>query len=731
MPEWLRESGSAPQAIGGPQAYEQEVPEWAREAGVSESPVAEQSEDEGVPDWLKGLGAAAAGAAAVSALQREPEPEAKPVTDWLSSLRQATPEMAEEQAQAAAEEEALPEWLRESGSAPQAIGGPQAYEQEVPEWAREAGVGESPVAEQPEDEGVPDWLKGLGAAAAGAVAVGALQREPEPESQPAPDWLSGLRQTAPEMEAEQAAEAEAAEIPEWLRDTGAAPQAIGGPQAYEQEIPEWLRESETTPPIAFETPAEPTEEGEVPEWLRDLTPAAAAVGVAAVAEAEPEPEEAAEEIEEQEPETAEGMSDVAKAALAGAATVAALGAVKGSKAEAAPAPSEMPAWLKELRQEQQTTQSTLQSAPAESTELPQAEIPEWLEALRPKGPPPASLGAETPSEVEGPLAGIANVLPPAPLMGQIQGAPLKLQFETSAEDLARAGVLKELLGQPTAAPASLEQFVVKSSPIRRRTLRWAMAALFIFVLMIPGAIDLNGWLSSLSGGKVEILPNVKTMVVPATVSALAAQIKALPANSKVLVIFDYDATQAGEMNRIAQALLKGLSTRNVQVEIASLNPQGIALAEQVMKSVPEIQQISYLGYAPGQANGVQDVLAHRGDVKLVMELAASADTVRWWAEQMKASQVNLPLVVGISAGAETLTMPYVQSQQVVGMVSGWPGALAFLKGTTLINTYPPDVQRDYQVALESVSLANYTLAVLIVIGLIAALFGGTRKGARS
>jgi hypothetical protein len=215
------------------------------------------------------------------------------------------------------------------------------------------------------------------------------------------------------------------------------------------------------------------------------------------------------------------------------------------------------------------------------------------------------------------------------------------------------------------------------------------------------------------------------------VSALAAQIKALPANSKVLVIFDYDATQAGEMNRVAQALLQGLSTRNVQVEIASLNPQGIALAEQVMKSVPEIQQISYLGYAPGQANGVQDVLAHRGDVKLVMELAASADTVRWWAEQMKASQVNLPLVVGISAGAETLTMPYVQSQQVVGMVSGWPGALAFLKGTTLINTYPPDVQRDYQVALESVSLANYTLAVLIVIGLIAALFGGTRKGARS
>jgi hypothetical protein len=258
-----------------------------------------------------------------------------------------------------------------------------------------------------------------------------------------------------------------------------------------------------------------------------------------------------------------------------------------------------------------------------------------------------------------------------------------------------------------------------------------MAALFIFVLMLPGAIDLNGWLTGLSGEKIDILPNVKTMVVLPAVSALAAQIKALPPNSKVLVVFDYDATQAGEMNRIAQALLTGLATRNAQIETASLNPQGIALGEQVLKGVPAIQQIPSLGYAPGQANGVQNVLARMGDVKLVVELGASADTVRWWAEQMKASGVTIPLVVGISAGAETLTMPYVQSQQVAGMVSGWPGALAFLKGTTLINTYPPDVQRDYQVALEAVSLSNYTLAALIIVGLIAALFGGTRKGTRS
>jgi hypothetical protein len=793
LPEWLREPGTAPQAIGGPQAHEEEVPEWLRESGTSEVPTpTAQAEEEGVPDWLQGLGMAAAGATVVGAVQGEPEPEPKPETDWLASLRQATPEMEAEQAQ---EEEALPEWLRESGTAPQATGGPQAYEEEVPEWLRESGTSESPdIAAQAEEEGVPDWLKGFGAAAAGAAAMGVLQGEPAPESKPATDWLSSLRQAAPEMEAEQAAEKEEAEIPEWLHETGAAPQAIGGQQAYEQEVPEWLREesgvsepqstteseseagvpdwlqglgvatagaaavaavsrgaeptaetempdwlreAEPTPAITFETPTETIEQGEVPEWLRDLTPAAAVAGTAAIAQPgpeetveEPEPPEEIEEIEP-EPETADEGSGIAKAALAGAAAAAALGAVKGSKAEAAPASAEMPSWLKELRQEQETAQTTIQVPPAEAAGLTQAEIPAWLEALRPQGQPLTPLGAETPSEAEGPLAGIANALPPAPLMGQVQGAPMKLQFETSAEDLARAGVLKELLGQPTAAPASLEQFVVKSSAIRRRSLRWTMAALIIFVLMLPGALSLNGLLTSMAGEKVEILPNVQTMYVPAAVTSMAVQIKALPESAKVLVVFDYDATQSGEMKHIAQALLKGLATRSAQIEIASLNPQGVSLAQQVLKDFPEIQQLPSLGYAPGQANGVQDVLVRMGDAKLVVELAASADTVRWWAEQMKTSHVNIPLVVGISAGAETLTVPYLQSKQITGMVSGLPGALAFLKGTTLINAYPPDVQRDYQVALDGVSLANYTLAVLIIIGLIAALFGGKRKGTRS
>ena len=168
IPGWMgADSEVSSQAIGGPQGYEQDIPDWLRETSApletAEEPPVAQAEDEGVPDWLKGLGAAAAGAAALSALtpeeSTEPAPE-RPATDWLSALRRATPEIDAEQAA----EETVPGWMgTDSEVSSQAIGGPQAYDQDIPDWLREETAPGAP--ERPaEDEGTPDWLKGLGAA---------------------------------------------------------------------------------------------------------------------------------------------------------------------------------------------------------------------------------------------------------------------------------------------------------------------------------------------------------------------------------------------------------------------------------------------------------------------------------------------------------------------------------------------------------------------------------------
>ncbi len=680
-------------------ALRQAAPEMEAEQAAAEEQPAAQAEEEGVPDWLRGFGAATAGAAGAFAEEQQPEeitPQ-KPPTDWLSALRQAAPEMEAEQA--AAEE--VPEWMREeTGVSPEAIGGPQAYEQEVPEWLRETGVVAAPASPQIKEEGVPDWLREeTDATLETTQAPTAAQAE---EEAGVPDWLRGLGGAA-------AVGAAAA----------AAPRAE---EPAEEGLPDWLREAEPAPALTFEEPqAEEAVPGEMPDWLRELTPTAAATG-AAMAAAEPEVEEP-EEIEP--PEEAAEAEPEAEGGILAAATIAAgvAGAAKRLEKEEA-APAEMPEWLKEIRQEQQVAKKAIPVPPSEVTGLTQAEIPAWLEALRPTEEVAAPQEAEAPLEMEGPLAGIANALPPAPIMGELQGPAVKLQFAISAEDQARAGILKELLTQHAVAPAAVEQFVVKGSVIRRRTLRWIVAFLILGAIFLTKGIDIN------AVAPVPLVPKVQEMVLLPAVREAAFEISKLaqlPPDSKVLVVFDYDATQAGELNRVADALLRSPALGNTQIEVASLNPQGSAVAQMVLKDLPGLKYTD-LGFVPGQVNGVQSLLAQAGDVKLIIDLAASPETVRWWAEQMKANHAEIPLVVGVSAGAEPLTMPYLQSGQVKGLVSGFPGAVTYLNATGVMATLDPtDQLNNYQAPLDGLALANYVMVALIVAGLIGALLRGSRR----
>jgi hypothetical protein len=390
-------------------------------------------------------------------------------------------------------------------------------------------------------------------------------------------------------------------------------------------------------------------------------------------------------------------------------------------------PEEMPTWLKEIRQEQQAAKKAIPVPPPEAEELIQAEIPVWLEALRPKEEAAAPIEAETPSETEGPLAGIAGALPPAPMMGEMHGQPAKLQYAISAEDQARAGVLKELLAQHAVAPASVEQYLVKGSAIQRRALRWTVAFLIILALLVPIGFDLNQLTGlPLMPSATSLVPSPAVMPAVGSAAVTIAQVAQMPAGSKVLVVFDYDAAQAGELNRVAQALLQSPALRNAQLEVASLNPQGSAMAQSVLESVPGVRYTD-LGFAPGQVNGVQSLLSEAGDVKLIIELSASPETVRWWVEQLRVNRSEIPLVIGVSAGAEPLAMPYLQSGQVKGLVSGFPGAVAYLNATGMMNTYSQDQVQDYQIPLDALALANYVMVALIVVGLIAALLRGAGR----
>jgi hypothetical protein len=204
----------------------------------------------------------------------------------------------------------------------------------------------------------------------------------------------------------------------------------------------------------------------------------------------------------------------------------------------------------------------------------------------------------------------------------------------------------------------------------------------------------------------------------------------LPGEAKVLVVFDYDASQSGEMNQVAGVVLQSLAARQAQIQVASLNPQGLSFAQEVWSRVAPAgaAPLQEVGVSPAQANGVQNLLARAGAVNMVIDLAASADTVRWWAEQLAANHSSIPLVAGVSLGAEQVVMPYVQSGQVKGLISGYPGALTYAKATGLLNTYSPEAKLDFQIQLDGQVLANYALAFMIFISLILALLpGGGRR----
>jgi hypothetical protein len=231
------------------------------------------------------------------------------------------------------------------------------------------------------------------------------------------------------------------------------------------------------------------------------------------------------------------------------------------------------------------------------------------------------------------------------------------------------------------------------------------------------------------------LPQINdSLSLPASDSLQSAvtQIGLLPEKANVLVVFDYDATQAGEMNQIAKVIFGHLLTRGAHIQAASLNPLGPGLAQSIWNGIdPKIQAsgaFSNTGFRPGQSIGVQNLLIESGPIALVIDLAGSPDSVRWWAEQITLSRLNVPLVAGVSAAAEPLALPYVQSGQVKGLVTGAAGAMVYARQANVLPALDKDPTQP-QIHLESQTLAQWLLAAIIIVGLVTAFI--SRMGRRS
>jgi hypothetical protein len=672
-----------------PAEAEEEIPDWLRELEMVEEAPAEPSApevsptptgemtvearteaEEAVPDWLRQLEMLEeAPGAQPPSRQLEPEAPAEPkpeVPDWLASLREETPSPLEMMA----EDEVPPTEY------------PAGEDVEEPDWlaalrtdSKEDVLELDAEVVETEEEELPAWLAELRASQAAVEAPPPVVEEPlEPVEE---ETGTVVEEYHPPIEVE-AATPEAEEV-EFL------PAELEHRGEEEAGALDWLAEIEAAaeisayakgevPPTEVETPAEPEE---VPDWLRQMPPA----------ELTPEAEE--ESVETRRP--ADWL--IAEAPLA-----------PGEEEPKVSPPAEETLEIEEV--------------PSPAEEVAPGEVPDWLLELKPDEEEPLELREEEAVESEDVLAGIPGLLPMAEEEPEGEKEPVAALPSgvgvPAVPDVEGAQLFREVVTEPTETE---ERERAEAGPKTRRgrlveTLVWAL----IFIILIAGIalalVAVLGRVGNLLGGTAFGEFWGSPMVIdPAPVNTFRAQVTKLPPDAVVVVSIDYVPATEAEMEPLAQIILGDLLENQARVIAVSLRPEGAIMAQRLLErfedEYPYGKRTINLGYLPGQTAGVRSLaflsstplfqnwtqtmddypawqdVEGLDDVALMVAVADSPLTVRWWVEQMgPGTLANRPMVAAVSAAADPSVRPYYnrvdpKSGQLLGLVSGVTDAAAY------------------------------------------------------
>ena len=681
LPQWLRQ-----------------VRQQAKEAAEEETKQAAAQEEAAAQpeavDLLAGL--------------QSPSEDEEEIPDWLANLRGQERPQAEEKPPAASKTtaadesraEALPSWMADLGSAASAPA--QDAQDELAEWLANQGKREEAAPAKSSSASPPDldWRAGLEA--------GFDSEAESPDSADIdidlPNWLKSAE---PEEAASQPASTPAftdqpsqpsADLPDWLAALDQEPQAESQPASTpafadqppppSADLPDWLAASTSeseprseSPVSAFtEEPLPPSAEA-VPDWLTSMEQTISA------------------KDEEQGPETGQTTDWMAvlgqkeqpspgKEAASIPAFVDDEGAPLSSGDVDAIFSMEMPEWLSDIGSGEQS------KTPAEESEesaLSPAELPSWVRAMRPveavlsEGETAVS---EQPLEEKGPLAGLRGVLPlPSQVLPSSKPKPYSLKLRASEEQQNSASLLEQLLvGESYPQPMK-----TTAAAFSQRLLRQLLALLFLLAVGIPIFLNTN----------MAPVP----FSVPNETNAAKQFIESnLPPDSAVLVVFDYEAALAGELEASAAPLIDYMVLlKHPRLCLLSTTPIGAGLSERFMK-LGNTQVSTYyragqsyvnLGFLPGGAAGALAFAENPAETKpldlngqpawetpvlqnvrqlsqfaAVILLTDDADSARLWIEQTQGKMGQASLLVVSSAQAGPMLQPYVQSQQIEGLVVG-------------------------------------------------------------
>ena len=369
---------------------------------------------------------------------------------------------------------------------------------------------------------------------------------------------------------------------------------------------------------------------------------------------------------------------------------------------------EIPDWLIDVHAQEAIDHITGDTEPLEISQafdsdtemvLAQADLPTWLEAMRPVeavAAAAAELMDEHDQSIEkaGPLVGLKGVLPAEPdvtLAHKPESFGLKLHVSDMQH--ARADMLQELVQNEARAKPLPRKPAISS----QRILQVVIAVTLILAILSTLIID---------------TPIAKVPVFPIETGAVSEIINNLSSSDHVLVALDYQPAFSGEMEAVGSTVLDHLMLRGVQIAFVSTNPSGPLQVERLVNIVNQRyshsyagEQVTNLGYISGGRAGILgfasmppqlapftfdsnvnpwDGAALQGvnkasDFALTLVITENADTARMWIEQYQPELETKPLVMVLSAQAAPVIRPYYEGspQQVQGIVSGIAGAAAY------------------------------------------------------
>lgn len=319
----------------------------------------------------------------------------------------------------------------------------------------------------------------------------------------------------------------------------------------------------------------------------------------------------------------------------------------------------------------------------------EGEIPAWIDDLDGFGDLDDE-EEEEPTQVGGPLDGLKGVIAVAPIVAE----PITRVNPLQASQLSISPAQKEQVNlwqaiaqaefTPTKSePAALDVPTVSKLPrIGQLALTLLLLAAVLLGLLLPNL--------AATLGVAPAPPSAQITAVHDTLATASGQ--------PVLVAFDYPPALAGELDETAVQLLSQLAANGSPAILMSQHPAGMAHAERLLRTVPELAtlEVARLGYVPGDGVGLRSVSACIAQARcqtmfgrdlnrlglglentaVFILLTSEQDNLINWLEQM-GQPTNKPLLLGVTESLAPLARPYAQTGQVAGLLVGLPDTASY------------------------------------------------------